>query len=84
MCTILHRSTLLSTIISIRYSEPIDTIEALDKSEMPFLLPGKTAPHMLVAADPRPAMQRVFKRSIIFPFDGATVLWTTQMCDKLS
>jgi hypothetical protein len=84
ICTILPRSTLLSTIIPIRYSEPIDTIEALDKSEMPFLLPGKTAPHLLVATDPRPAMQRVFKRSIIFPFAGATVPWTTEMCDKLS
>jgi hypothetical protein len=80
----LPRSTLLSTLIPIRYSEPIDTIEALDKSEMTLVLAGNTAIHMLVATDPRPAMQRVFKRSIIFPFTGAVPLWATKMCDKLS
>jgi hypothetical protein len=46
---------------------------------MPFIIPGKTAPHMLVATDPRPAMQRIFKRSIIFPFDGTFPAWTGDM-----
>jgi hypothetical protein len=63
------RSTLLSTLIPIRYEDAVNTIEDLDKSEMPFLITGKTAPHILGATDPRPAMQRIFNRSIIIPYN---------------
>jgi hypothetical protein len=64
------RSTLLATLIPIRYEDTINTIDDLDKSQMPFIIPGKTAPHILVATDPRPAMQRIFNRSIIIPYNG--------------
>jgi hypothetical protein len=73
------RGTLLSTLIPIRYEETINTIEDLDKSQLPFIIPGKTAPHMLVATDPRPAMQQILKRSIIYPFDGKEPAWPGDM-----
>jgi hypothetical protein len=76
---ILPRSTLLSTLIPIRYEKTIQTIEDLDKSGMPFILPGNTATHMLVAKDPRPAMQRIYKKSIVFPFAGFEPQWVTDM-----
>jgi hypothetical protein len=73
------RSTLLSMLIPIRYTKTIETIEDLDKSGLPFIIPGKTAPHMFVATDPRPAMQRIFKRSIVYPFTGTPATWATDM-----
>ena len=64
-----YLSTLLATLVVIEYEKTIDTIDDMDQSGMPFLLPEATAPHKLVATDPRPAMRRIFKRSIMYPLD---------------
>ena len=65
-----YKSTLLSTLISIRYEEQIDTIQDLDRSELPFMIPSGTVLQWLAATDPRPAMQNIFKRHEMVPFDG--------------
>ena len=64
-----YLSTLLATLVVIKYDETIDTIAQMDKSGLPFLLPEATAPHKLVATDPRPAMRRIFQRSLTYPLD---------------
>ena len=65
-----YKSTLLSTLIPIRYEKQIDTIQDMDESGLPFLIPGGTVLQWLGATDPRPAMQSIMKRHELFPFDG--------------
>jgi hypothetical protein len=74
-----YRSILLSTLIPIRYEKPIDTLADLEKSGLPLLLPGKTSVNALVASDPRPIMNRIFNKSIVYPFDGTTPEWVKNM-----
>ena len=65
-----YKSTLLSTLISIRYDEQIDTMQDMDRSELPFLIPRGTVLQQLAATDPRPAMRNIFKRHELVPYDG--------------
>ena len=65
-----YRSTLLSTLIPIRYEKTLDTIEDLDNSGLGLLIFGGTVLQWLAATDPRPSMRRVIDRSEIVPFNG--------------
>ena len=65
-----YKSTLLSTLIPIRYEQLIDTIDDLDQSGLPFMIPGGTVLVWLAASDPRPAMKRIYERREIVPFSG--------------
>ena len=65
-----YKSTLLSTLIPIRYEKQIDTIQDLDQSGLPFLIPSGTVLQWLAGTDPRPPMQNIFKRHELVPFDG--------------
>ena len=61
-----YKSTLLSSLIPIRYEATIDTLDDMDKSGRPLLIIHPTTLHKLIASDPREAMKRVYKRSILF------------------
>ena len=65
-----YKSTLLSTLIPIRYEKTLDTIEDLDNSDLPFVIPGGTVLEWLAASDPRPAMKNIYERREIVPYDG--------------
>ena len=65
-----YKSTLLSTLIPIRYEKTLDTIEDLDKSGLPLLIVGGTVLEWLTASDPRPTMKRIYERREIVPYDG--------------
>ena len=65
-----YKSTLLSTLIPIRYEKTLDTIEDLDKSGLQLMIPGGTVLVWLAASDPRPAMSRINERREIIPFSG--------------
>ena len=65
-----YKSTLLSTLIPIRYEKTLDTIEDLDKSGLGLLIAGGTVLQWLAASDPRPSMRRINDRSEIVPFNG--------------
>ncbi len=70
-----YKSILLSTLIPIRYAEIPDTIDRVDRSELQMFIPKNTAPHKLVASDPRESVKRIFERAILFPFNGTTPQW---------
>ena len=70
-----YKSTLLSTLIAIRYEKTIETVQDLDNSGLPYLVPAKTAPHVLVMTDPRPAVKRIAKRVELYPFNGTVPTW---------
>ena len=65
--TMAYKSTLLSSLIPIRYESTIDTLDDMDKSALPLLILHPTTIHKLIESDPREAMKRVYKRSIMFP-----------------
>ena len=73
-----YKSTLLSTLIKIRYEDVIEDIYDMDQSQLPFLLPDATAAS-LFGADKRTAMRRVYSRRILFPFRGFQPQWTFDM-----
>ena len=69
--TLGYMSTLLSQLVAIRYENPIDTIGDMDKSGLSLLIPGGAAIEYLIGEDPRPAVQRIYNRSIIFYLNGS-------------
>ena len=65
-----YKSTLLSTLVTIRYEKTLDTIEDLDKSGLGLLIGVGTVLDWLVASDPRPAVKRINTRRELVPFEG--------------
>ena len=61
--TLGYKSTLLSTLIPIRYEHTIDTIKDMAESGLPFTVPHATTFHKLIATDPRTHMRNIYKRS---------------------
>ena len=58
-----YKSTLLSTLIPIRYEKTLETLDDLDKSGLGLLIAGGTVAQWLAASDPRPSMRRIYNRS---------------------
>ena len=50
-------STLLSQLVAIRYENPIDTLDDIDKSGLPLMIPNGTGLNFLIGEDPRPGGQ---------------------------
>ena len=65
-----YKSTLLSSLIQIRYEIPIDNVNDLAKSGLPALVAGGSPVDKAFATDPREVIQDIFNRSIIFPYNG--------------
>ena len=74
-----YMQTLLATLVVIKYEPTIDTIRDLDQSGLPFLIPKNTAPHKLIASDPRPAVAHIFKKSIVYSLAGTPPKWAVDM-----
>ena len=70
-----YRSTLLSTLVPIRYEDTIDTVHDLEKSRLSLLIPKDTSFHMLVATDSRSIVKHIYKRSTLVPFNGTIPEW---------
>ena len=77
--TLGYLSTLLSQLVAIRYENPIDTIDDLDKSGLPLLIAGGTGLQAMMANDPKPAVMRIYNRSLIYPFNGSYPSWVDDM-----
>ena len=77
--TMAYKSTLLSSLITVRYESPIDTIVDLEKSGLPALLPNNTPLQTMFATDPRRVMQKVYNKSLVYPFDGTPPMFIFEM-----
>ena len=73
-----YKSTLLSTLIPIYYENPINTLEDADNSDLPLLVPRSTVLQRLLATDPRPTAKRIFKKSVLFSFNGTPPAWVSE------
>ena len=45
-------------------------------SGLTYMVPANTAPHLLVMTDPRPTMQLIKKRILLYPYNGTIPLET--------
>ena len=61
-----YKSTLLSTLVTIRYNKPIDTLADLDTSGLPLVIVEGSFYHKVIENDQRDIMKRIYNRSIVF------------------
>ncbi len=61
--SVAYKSTLLSTLIPIRYEPAFETMTDVDAAGVPCILPRGTAIFGLFKRDPKAVVQRVFARS---------------------
>ena len=57
-----YKSTLLSTLIPIRYESTIDTLQDMAESGLPFTIPRATTFQKLIATDPRPSVMSIYMK----------------------
>ena len=70
-----YKSVLLSSLVTIRYEDTIDTLDDLDKSNLPLMIAQGAGLVEPLEKDPRPIMKRIFSRSKLYPYDGNTPDW---------
>ena len=81
--TLGYKTTLLSSLISIRYEDAIDNIYDIDKSGLPLLLAESTSSVEFIRTDPRKVMEHLFKRKMLYSVDGGGVpRWVYKMYEK--
>ena len=70
------RGVLRSTVLLPVYSPPIDTVNELLETDMSLAVPSGTAVASLLQLDPRPNIQKLYKRHVLYPFIyGRTPDW---------
>ena len=67
-----YKSTLLSTLVTIRYTKPIDTLADLDRSGLPLVMAAGLAEQQPFENDQREMMMRIYSRRIVFQFNRQT------------
>ena len=74
-----YKSTLLSSLVTIRYEDSINTLNDMVNSGMPLMIPRYTAPHKRIASDPRKIMMKIFNSSHLYPFNGTVPAYVWDM-----
>ena len=70
-----YNATFFTSLVRISYGSTIDTINDAANSGLPFLIPKASAPHWLMATDPRPDVKKMYKNAELFKFHGPTPLF---------
>ena len=65
-----YQGTLLSTLVAIRYDEPLDTIDQMVESGLPFGILENSAIEWLAKTDPRGKMQLLNDRRHLVKWNG--------------
>ena len=65
-----YKGTLLSTLINIRYTPALDTMDQMYESGQKFFVLDGTAMEWLAKTDPRDGVKRLTERREDIPFDG--------------
>ena len=77
--TLGYKTTLLYSLIPIRYEDTIDSLDDADKSGLPLIIPRGSSIHDHLANDPREMLTQIMSRSILFE-DGGIPRWALEMC----
>ena len=70
-----YKSVLLSSLATIRYEDTIDTLDDLDKSNLPVMIPQGAGLVEPLEKDPRPIIKQIFSRSKLYPYAGVPPEW---------
>ena len=65
-----YKDALLSSLVTVRYTEPLDTIDQMVESGLPFYVPAGTVLEKLIKTDPREGVIRLNERRFDMPFSG--------------
>ena len=65
-----YKGALLSSLITIRYTEPLDTIDQMVESGLPFYVPAGTVYVWASKTDPREGVKQLNERRFDMPFNG--------------
>ena len=65
-----YKGALLSSLVIIRYTEPLDTIHQMVDSGLPFYIAGGFSLELLTKTDPRNDVLKLHDRHILVPYDG--------------
>ena len=63
-----YKSTLLSTLVTIRYNKPINTLDDLDRSGLPLVIREGSAFHRTLENDQRDIRKRIYRKTIAVEF----------------
>ena len=70
------RSVLRVVVLMPVYKPPIDTVEQMLETDMDLAVAAETAASTLLRLDPRPKIQKLYNRQILYPFlHGHTPDW---------
>ena len=65
-----YKSNLRASLVAITYKKPIDSIEDMEQSGLPLLFCTGCGYKEFFSIDPRPAMNRLGEKAIMYPYDG--------------
>ena len=77
--TMAYKSTLLSSLIQIRYETPIDTLSDLEKSGLQVLIPDGSPLVEAFSTDPRESMKKISNRINTYPYNGKVPPYVIKM-----
>ena len=81
--TLGYKTTLLSSLITINYEDPIDNKYDLDKSGLPLIMSRGGATFEFISQAPGALMARIFKRKILFTYERSLPRWLHQVWPSL-
>lgn len=67
-----YKGSILSSLVNIHYEDPLDTIQQMAESSLPFYVLGNTAATWLTKTDPREMVKRLNARRFDMPWEGVT------------
>ena len=67
-----YKGSILSCLINIKYEEPIDTIEQMVESGLPFYVLGSSAAVWVTETDQREMVKTLNSRRFDMPWEGVT------------
>ena len=80
--TLAYKTTLLSSLIPIRYEDTIDNMKDLDDSGKPLIMGKASTIYERISSDQSPFMRGIFNRSILVNLDGGIPKWALEMYRK--
>ena len=66
-----YKGNLRANLVAITYKKPIDSIQDMEESGLPLLFCTGCGYKESFAADPRPAMNRLAEKAIMYKYDGS-------------
>ena len=67
-----YKGSILSSLINIHYEDPLDTIQQMVESSLPFYVLGNTACVWVTRTDPRDTVKQLNARRFDMPWGGVT------------